>query len=179
MLTITIPALEFFNERTQEFEKTDETTIELEHSLASLSKWESKWEKPFLSPHEKTTEETLSYIKDMTITPDIPPEAYERLSIENLNAVNKYIDAKMSATWFSDQPDKGRKEVVTAEIIYYWMIAQQIPFECQYWHLNRLLTLVKVVNQKNSPPKKMSRQEVVARQRALNEQRKAQLNTKG
>jgi len=183
MLSITIKSIELFDETSQEFISTDEVILNLEHSLVSLSKWESKWEKPFLSDKEKTDDETLDYIKCMTLPKEVSPEIYFRMSSDNIKEISTYIDAKMSATWFNDTiTQSGRpasREVITSEIIYYWMISLNIPFECQLWHLNRLLTLIKVCNQKNAPTKKMGRQELNARNRALNEARKAELNTKG
>jgi len=180
MLQITIPAVELWDERKQEFVITKEQTLQLEHSLVSISKWESKWCKPFLSKQEKTSEETLDYIKCMTITQNVDPEVYNYLTIGNINEINEYIETPMTATYFSDEKtNKTSREQVTAELIYYWMIALNIPFECQNWHLNRLLTLIKVCSIKNQPPKKRSRKEIMSRNAALNAARRKQLNTKG
>jgi hypothetical protein len=166
MLTIVVPGIEFYNEKTEEFVGAPAFSLELEHSLVSLSKWESKFEKPFLSSTEKTTEEML---------------AYNRLSKENIEAINAYIDAKMSATWFNDPPGapKRGREVITAELIYYWMIAFNIPIQFEMWHLNRLFTLIKICSIKQTKPQKMPRNEVLARNRALNDQRRAALGTSG
>lgn len=180
MLTITIPAVEMFDEKTQEFFTTKEQTLQLEHSLVSLSKWESKWCKVFLSKEEKTSEETIDYIRCMTITQNVDPNVYNRLTRSNIQEINKYIEAPMTATTFYNDDQKGRgRETVTSELIYYWMIALNIPMECQKWHLNRLLTLIRVCNIKNSPPKKMSRREIMNRNAALNAARRKQLNSKG
>ena len=180
MLRITIPAVEQWDERKQEFVTTKEQTLQLEHSLVSLSKWESKWCKPFLSKQEKTFEETLDYIKCMTITQNVDPEVYNYLTNKNIEEINKYIEAPMTATYFlDDKTANPSREQITAELIYYWMIALNIPFECQKWHLNRLLTLIKVCNIKNQPPKKRSKKEIMSRNAALNAARRKQLNTKG
>jgi hypothetical protein len=180
MLRITIPAVEQWDERKQEFVTTKEQTLQLEHSLVSLSKWESKWCKAFLTKQEKTFEETLDYIKCMTITQNVDPEVYNYLTNKNIEEINHYIDAPMTATYFSDDKTvKSSREQITAELIYYWMIALNIPFECQKWHLNRLLTLIKVCNIKNQPPKKRSRKEIMSRNAALNAARRKQLNTRG
>lgn len=180
MLRITVPAMEMWDERKQEFINTKEQTLQLEHSLVSLSKWESKWRKPFLTNKAKTNEETLDYIKCMTLTQNVSPEVYNRLTNENLKEIYAYINAPMTATYISDEP-KGKlnREQVTAELIYYWMVALNIPFECQKWHLNRLIMLIRVCNVKNQPPKKRSRRELMSRNAALNAARKQQLNTRG
>ena len=180
MLRITIPAVEQWDEIKQEFVSTKEQTLSLEHSLVSLSKWESKWCKAFLTKQEKTFEETLDYIKFMTLTQNVDPEVYNYLTNGNISEINEYIEAPMTATYFSDEKtSKTSREQVTAELIYYWMIALNIPFECQKWHLNRLLTLIKVCNIKNTPPKKRSKKEIMSRNAALNAARRKQLNTKG
>ena len=180
MLTITVLGDELFDESTEEFKTSLNFVLELEHSLAAISKWESKYEKPFLGKTEKTSEEVLGYIKAMTITPNVPPEVYDHLSSENIDAVNNYLNAKMSATWFREGPNQGpNKEIVTSELVYYWMISLGIPFECEHWHLNRLFTLIRVCSEKNAPAKRMSTADLAARNRELNAQRKAQLKTTG
>lgn len=180
MLEITIPATELWDERNEEFIATKEQTLRLEHSLVSLSKWESKWCKPFLSKTNKTDEEMIDYVRCMTLTQNIPDEVYRCLTDDNIRKINEYIDAPMTATWFHEDKAKGTsREQTTSELIYYWMIALNIPFECQKWHLNRLLTLIRVCNIKNQPPKKMSKRDIMSRNAALNAARRNQLHTKG
>ena len=179
MLQITIPASESWDESKQEFINTKEQTLQLEHSLVSLSKWESKWCKSFFSKKEKTHEETLDYIKCMTLTQNVNPAVYANITNENVKQINDYIEAPMTATYFNEEKGKVNNEVVTAELIYYWMIALNIPFECQKWHLNRLLTLIRVCNVKNQPPKKMSKSSIMSRNAALNAARRQKLNSKG
>lgn len=179
MLEITIPARELFDEKTCEFTYMNEQTLRLEHSLVSLSKWESKWCKPFLSKEEKTLEETIDYIKCMTLTQNVNDTVYQFLGNDNIRKINKYIENPMTATTFGPENSRPNREIVTSELIYYWMIALNIPFECQKWHLNRLLTLIKVCSVKNQPPKKMSKSELMSRNAALNAARRKQLNTKG
>ena len=180
MLRITVPAGELWDEESERFISTKEQTLQLEHSLVSLSKWESKWRKPFLSKTEKTLEETLDYIKCMTITQNVNPEVYKCLTMDNIREVNDYIDAPMTATTFSDDKSaKKKREIITAELIYYWMIALNIPFECQKWHLNRLLTLVRVCNLKNEPPKKGKNKDIMRRYAELNAANRKRFNSKG
>jgi len=179
-LTITIPAVELFDEVKMEFVKTKEQTLELEHSLVSLAAWESHWEKPFLSKEPKNREETIYYIKCMTLTPNVDPDVYNYLSDDNINEINKYIEAPMTATTFSDDKNgKKNREVVTNELIYYWMVSLTIPPEYQYWHLNRLMTLIKVCSIKNAPPKKRSQADVMRENAALNAARRKQFNSRG
>ena len=180
MLQITIPQTELWDESKQEFVSLKEQTLRLEHSLVSLSKWESKWNKSFLSSREKTYEETIDYIKCMTLTPNVKPEVYRGLTKSNIEQINKYIEAPMTATSFvEDKRGTGSRATITSELIYYWMIALNIPFECQKWHLNRLLTLIRVCEIKSQPPKKMSNREIMNRNSSLNSARKKQLNTRG
>lgn len=180
MLKITIPADEGFDESKNLFLVLPEVTLQLEHSLVSMSKWESKWKKPFLDKKDKTKEETIDYIRQMTITQNVDDSVYLRINKKHMADIRDYIDDSMSATTFSEiREKKTNSEVITSEVIYYWMVAFNIPFECQKWHLNRLITLIRVCNIKNQKPRKMSRREAAKNQRALNEARRAKLGTTG
>lgn len=180
MLNITIPAGEEWDPTENLFIYVKEQSLTLEHSLVSISKWESKWNKPFLSKTQKTYAETIDYIRCMTLTQNVDPSVYYRLTNEIIEEINKYIDAPMTATTFSNSKTKApSREIITAEIIYYWMIALQIPFECQKWHLNRLLTLIRVCNIKNSPPKKMSKKDLMKRNHSLNAARRNAMHSNG
>lgn len=188
MLELQIGARDGWDESKEEFVKIPPiATLQLEHSLISISKWESKWHKPFLQTADSlSNEEILDYIKCMTVSPgNVKDEVYDKLTSQNVNDIISYIQNPMTATWFSEEnKPKRSKETITSELIYYWMVALQIPFECQKWHINRLLTLIRVCNAKNDesmPNKKnkMSKRELMSRNAALNAQRKAKLNTKG
>lgn len=181
MLSITIPAIEGWDEKNSRFVTlAEEVTLELEHSLVAISKWESKWHKPFLTKEEKTSRELMDYIKFMTLTKNVDPQVYNRLTEENIEAINNYLDDPMTATTFSkDKIGKPNREIVTAEIIYYWMIALNIPFRCEEWPIKRLLTLVQVCNIKNSPSKKRKMSDTISRYAAANAARRKNLNTRG
>lgn len=181
MLQIVIPDQEFLDPRTSTFVNVRGQKLQLEHSLISLSKWESKHHKPFLTKEAKTKSETIDYVQCMTITQNVDPNLYLYLTSENLSAVQSYIDDSMTATTFPNLPHGGApsRQIVTSELIYYWMISFGIPFECQKWHLNRLLTLIQVCNVKNTPPKKRSAKEHMEWQRSQNAARRAALNSKG
>ena len=180
MLRIVIPSAEYWDETKLEFVYQKEQTLQLEHSLVSLSKWESKWKKPFLGKDPKTDEETLDYVRCMTITQNVDPAVYLRLSNENICQINEYIEDPMTATTFrKEQARQFNRETITSELIYYWMISNNIPPEYQKWHLNRLLTLIRVCNIKNNPPRKRSKGEIMRQNAALNAARRAKLGTKG
>jgi hypothetical protein len=180
MLKIIVVGTEYFDEETETFETVGDIELELEHSLISLSKWESKHQVPFLTQNNKTLEEVFSYIEAMILTPNFPGGISRKFSQQNLKEINDYIESRESATTFGRMPERrGRGEIITSELIYYWMVAFNIPFECEQWHLNRLFALIRICNIKSEKPKKMSRNEMAIRNRELNEQRKAQLNTRG
>lgn len=181
MLRIEVPiSPEGWDSKKQEFIEPKVQVLQLEHSLISMSKWESKWCKPFLTNEDKTIEETLDYIKFMTLTPNVNPDVYLHITRANMKEITDYIEAPMTATTFSeDKNGKTKREIITAELIYYWMIALNIPFECQKWHLNKLLTLIRVCNIKNAPPKKRSQKETNSHYEALNAARRKKLNSKG
>lgn len=182
MREIVIPAGELWDEKLEMFIDNDRPTkLQLEHSLVSISKWESKWHKPFLVDGEKTIEETRDYIKCMTLTKNVNPDIYCFLSQENIRDVKAYIDDPMTAAWFSDKDGKGKinGEQITSDLIYYWMTVFNIPSEYQKWHLNRLITLIKICDIKSRPAKKVSSDETIRNYAALNAARRKKLGTKG
>lgn len=180
MLEIEVKGAEMFNEETSEFFHTKGATLQLEHSLISISKWESKWKKPFMvSNPPKTTEETLDYIRCMTINKKVDPDVYLGISPEQMTQINNYIEDSMTATTFNETSGGHSREIVTAELVYYWMMKCGIPMECEKWHINRLITLIRVFGVKDAPKKKMSKAEIMARNKELNDQRRAKYNTKG
>jgi len=180
MLKLIVLGTEYFNEETETFESIGDFELELEHSLISLSKWESKFQKPFLTPEHKTPKEILAYVEAMILNPVYPNDITTRFTQPNLDQINDSFPTRRSSDLFGTMPErKGRGETITSELIYYWMVAFNIPFECEQWHLNRLFALIRICNIKNSKPRKMSRSEIAARNRELNERRKAEFNTRG
>lgn len=188
MLQIIIPEREYFDDQRQEFIYSKKHTLLLEHSLISISKWESKWKKPFLAnSNDRTIEESKDYIRCMSLSPTWDDSVYDDITNDEMKQIAEYIDDKMTATWFNDKNDPTQKngkpgrngQIITSELIYYWMISFNIPFECQKWHINRLLTLIRICQIKNTPAKKMKKKDLYARNRELNEARRRQLGTKG
>ena len=181
MLQIVVQiAPEGWDEKNRIFIDPKTVNLQLEHSLISISKWESKWHKPFLSSEQKTEEETIDYIKFMTLTQNVNPDVYSHLSRANIEEINAYIgDPKTATTFSNDKQGKKNLEIITSELIYYWMIALNIPFECQKWHLNRLLTLIRVCEVKNNPGKKLSQRQIMSNNAALNAARRKKYHTKG
>ena len=179
MLQIVVPGRELFDENTQTFTQTKDTTLKLEHSLLSISKWESKWCKPFLGSKKHTKREMLDYIRCMTLN-TVSKDVYNALTSENMEAISNYINNPMSASTVTQNGKRGTgsREIVTSELIYYWMVTYQIPFECEKWHINRLLMLIRICNAKNNP-EKMSKREIMAQNRSLNKARRKALRTKG
>ena len=180
MLQITVPMRELWDEGLEEFIYIEEQILLLEHSLVSLSKWEQTWRKPFLATEKLSPEESRDYIRCMTLNTNVDPMTYKFLTDEIIDQVGEYIKRPMTATWFSkDENAKPSRDIITAEIIYYWMIQMQIPFECENRNLNWLFTLIQVCSEKNKPPKKMSQKEALSRHAALNAARRQQFNSKG
>lgn len=181
MLVIEVPKRTLWDETNEMFIQSDAAILQLEHSLLSLSKWESIYKKPFLSQEAKSLEETKTYIKCMTINKNVPPEVYDALTDVEYSKINAYINESRSATFFNEEDDPRKKhssEQITSELIYYWMISLGIPFECKTWHLDNLFKLIKVCNIKNSPPKKHSMNELYARHNAINARNKARSRSK-
>lgn len=198
MLEITIPGEELWDARREEFTSTKAVTLRLEYSLVSLSKWESKWHIPFFADSEgKTTEQMQDFVRCMTVTQGVDPKVYTRLTAENLNAIYQYMEDPMTATWFAGEPKPGEKiqngsakprpkqrppgrgKVLTSEVLYSRMFQAGVPIECERWHLNRLMTLIRVCQEEQAPPKKMSKKDALRQRKQLNAARKKKYGSKG
>lgn len=180
MYKLVVEGKELFDEATGRFVYTKAQTFRLEHSLISISKWESKWHKPFLKEDGRTHEEELDYVRCMVIDQEPDEGTLHSLTNQQLKDVFSYVNDSMTATWFNERDKKPpSRKIITSELIYYWMVALQIPFSCEKWHLNRLLTLIKICNIENSPKKKQSKKEQMAERRSLNAARRQKYHTKG
>ena len=179
-IPITIPATEMWDPVAHRFYDVKERTITMEHSLVSLSKWESKWKIPFIGNKNLTAEQLLSYFQCMTIEKNVNPMIYQCLTAKQIDDIMKYIDDSMTATWFGKSDDdvaaQTDNRAVTSELIYYWMFASGISKECEKWHLNRLITLIHVTSEENKPKKKRTEAERMAHHRALLKARRAKRN---
>lgn len=181
MKTITIPEMETFDEETGRFHKIKEQKLVLEHSLVSISKWESKWKKPFIHQEQLPINELRDYVRCMTLTQNVNPEVYDFIPMDILNEVVAYMNEQQTATWFSDVQDRKSRtgEMITSELIYYWMTAANIPKECEKWHFSRLMTLIRIAGEKNQPPKKMKKNDIYKQNHALNAIRRAKMKSRG
>ena len=183
MLTIEIPEQVFWDEDAEEFIRVKAKTLTLEHYLLAISKWESKWKKPFLAGKEHTMEESRDYVRCMTLTQSVDPKVYLGLSDDIYSKITEYINDSMTATWFSEEQKRRRggvsREVITSELIYYWMISYNIPFSCEKWHLNRLLTLIQICGIKQEKPQKIPKGKLARSNAALNAARRARLGSRG
>lgn len=173
MLQIVVPACnDLWDERNECFITTKEQRLTLEHSLVSISKWESKWKRPFFKEPPATIDELLDYIKFMTLTQNVDPNVYLAIPVSVIDEIKAYMEDTMTATWFSNINDKPNHRIITSELVYCWMFQLQIPMECQKWHINRLMTLIRVCSEENKPAKKMSPAETRARHRQINAMRR-------
>lgn len=179
MLQVDIPQMELYDEERNLFIYTKSSSLKLEHSLVSLSKWESKWHKSYLWTKEKSKEEFNDYVRCMTITQNIDQSVYEYIPDDIVHKIMEYIDDPMTATKLPKETGGSGRRIITSELIYYWMTEYNIPMECQKWHLNRLLTLINVCAIEKQPKKKMSKKDILAQNRAENARRRAMLHTKG
>ena len=181
MLELTVRAQEYYDDNSEMFINIPQQTIQLEHSLYTISKWEAKWKKAFLGKQEKTPEEDGDYIRCMTMTENVNPMVYLGLTMDQRRKIAEYIEDKACATYLPTRnSETANADTVTAELIYYWMVSLQIPFECQHWHLNRLLTLIRVCDIKNNPSKGgRSARDIMRQNNAINAQRRAKYHSKG
>ena len=182
MLKLVVPATEVYDEELEKFRTYPEKTLMLEHSLVSISKWESKWCKPYLNT-TLTPEESRDYVRCMTLTQNIPDDVYNRLTVQNMRDIDAYISAPMTATTITHHEQKkkpvfGKGEIITSEVIYGWMVAFQIPSEYQKWHLSRLMMLIEVCNAQQNPKKK-SKKETAKDYSRINKERLKKYGTKG
>lgn len=179
MLELKLPRRTFFRESTSEFIELDEITLKLEHSLISLSKWESKLKRPFLTEEKHSKSDMIYYIECMSLNSNVDPIIYKTIPDNCYSLICDYIDDPMTATTITDKDTSINRDIITSEIIYFWMIEFGIPFECQKWHLNRLITLIRVCSIKKGPQKKMSEREILEQNRRLNEARRKSAKTRG
>lgn len=181
MLLVSIKGQRLWDERKEEFITLSPAVFEIEHSLVAVKKWESIYKKPFFGKEEKSPEDILNYIRCMTVTKNVDQSVYNYIPMENLKQILEYIGDSMTATWFSKQTEQktGKKEIITSEIIYYWMITLQIPLECENWHLNQLFTLIRVFAVKNGKDTKMSKKDAANYREMINAANRKKFKSKG
>lgn len=178
-IQIHIPKREIYDEEKEMFIDVNEYNLTLEHSLLSISKWESKWHVPYITKKEKTSEQVLDYIRCMNTGKPIPEEVYNYIPGEELDKIVKYINDPMTATTVKTRNNEQNREILTSEVIYYYMFECNIPKECERWHINRLMTLIGVFGVKRDTGTKLSRSEAIARNKMINERNKAKYHTRG
>lgn len=179
MLIIRVPQTEVFDSKTETFNYLPETVLKLEHSLISLSKWESRWHKPYLKPDpNRSVAETMDYIRCMSLT-SIDLQTVSRLSSKDYETIQAYVNEQSTATTVKHVGGKKNTQTVTSELIYAWMTELRIPWEAQKWHLSRLMTLIDVMNERQKPQQKMSKAQTAKQNAAINAARRARYNTRG
>lgn len=179
-LTIKVPAADLFDPKSGRFITTKEITLTFEHSLLSISKWEAKWHKSFFLSTQKTDEENLDYLRCMCLTKDVDPNVFKSLGVKNAKVISDYIADPMTGTTIKHQKDRPSREIITSELVYFWMSNFGIPFSpCEKWHFNRLMTLIEIASIKNTPPKKMGAREAAHQRSMLNAQRRAKFHSRG
>lgn len=178
MLEIELEELEAWDDKKQEFVVLKNEVVCLEHSLKSISEWEAKWKVPFLDTTPRTKQMILDYVSCMVVS-EVPKGFLERLKTRDFSRIQEYIDDSRTASWISSEDNTNDGSKVTSELIYYWMVTAGIPFSAEEWHLNRLMMLIKIYGEKNKPEKKRSREDILERNRELNEKRRREMGTNG
>ena len=174
MITITISDIELYDNTSEEFVTAKGGVFRFEHSLESITKWESEWEIPFLNA-KLTNAQLMHYYQLMCVDEGL---TREHITPQVVEALSEYMGKTQTATTFQNE-GKGDSRIMTSEVIYAMMAAAQVPFECERWNIHKLLVLLRVISANNAPPKKMSRDEILAQNARLNRERKAKMNTKG
>lgn len=181
MLELHISETELWDPVSEKFLLVKEQSLPLEHSLLSISKWEEKWHKPMplINNERLSGDEFLDYVRCMTISRNPDPLVYRCITAREVEAIMAYINDPHTATWFGNEKSGGNdKRPLTTELIYHLMFAFGVSKECEKWHLNRLMTQLRVEYEESKPSKKKTPAEIAERHRMLNAKRRAEARAK-